>query len=336
MTNVPTISVIVPFYNIAEYVPYCLDSLINQEYSDYEIVCIDDGSTDSTGSVLDKYEKENERVVVFHKSNGGLSDARNYGVQNSRGKLISFVDGDDVVSPFYLSSLFNALDGMKSCIVMGGFKTLSFNEEVRTGTTVWDKTGKSGRISRRDAFKKILLDRIQPSAWAKLAPRWVYENIPFPTGVRYEEIRTILDYLLQVENYVHLDQKIYGYVMREGSITWSKSISSGQLEEYIEAINIICSKARNVYPDLEEYIRYQRALLDARAHSQLPTEARKYKEIRELDDEIIGDLADCILRPFKIDSISNTQILRFKLLVKARPVYDFLYSIFRKMIKKVG
>lgn len=336
MENVPTISVIVPFYNIAEYVPYCLDSLINQDYSDYEIVCIDDGSTDSTGRILDEYEKENERIIVFHKSNGGLSDARNYGVQKSRGKLISFVDGDDVVSPFYLSALFNALDGIESCIVMGGFKTLSFNDDVRTRTTVWDKPGKSVRITRRDAFKKILLDMIQPSAWAKLAPRWVYENIPFPIGVRYEEIRTILSFLLQVENYVHLDLKIYGYVMREGSITWSKSINSEQLEEYIDAIDIICSEAQNVYPDLEEYIRYQRALLDVRAHSQLPTEARKYREIRKLDDKILDELSNSIKQPFSIDGISNAQILRFKLLVKARPIYDFLYNIYRKLVKKVG
>lgn len=336
MKSKPIISVIVPFYNIAEYVPYCLDSLIDQDFDDYEVVCVDDGSTDNTSAVLDEYGKRCDKIVILHKSNGGLSDARNYGVQKSQGRLISFVDGDDIISPYYLSSMYQALDGMESCIVMGGFKTLSFKSEVRAGSVDWEKTGQVRRLTRRDAFKAVLLDTIQPSAWAKLAPRWVYERVPFPLGVRYEEIRTILDLLLQVKSYVHLEQKIYGYVMREGSITWSKTADCAQLEEYRKAINIICSKAEESYPDLSEYVKYQRALLDTRAHSQLPIGSRKSKVIKELDDEILADLRRTLDHRFKSIKIPPSQLIRFALLARSRPIYDAAYAVFRKRIKRVG
>ncbi len=108
--NLPFISVIVPFYNIEECVTYCLDSLVAQDYEgEYEILCVDDGSTDGTPAALDTYAAEHPRVKVLHKPNGGQSDARNFGVEHAGGDYITFVDGDDFVSACYLSSLMRAL-----------------------------------------------------------------------------------------------------------------------------------------------------------------------------------------------------------------------------------
>ena len=103
------ISIIVPVYNVEEYLPACLDSIINQTYTEIEIILVDDGSTDSSGEICDRYAKIDERVKVIHKSNGGLSDSRNVGIQVAKGEYIGFVDSDDYVEFDMYETLFNIL-----------------------------------------------------------------------------------------------------------------------------------------------------------------------------------------------------------------------------------
>ncbi|MBR1829947.1 MAG: glycosyltransferase [Atopobiaceae bacterium] len=113
----PLVSVVVPFYNVEECVADCMDSLVHQDFDGYEVVCIDDGSTDGTGALLDAYAERHLNVRVFHFPNAGLSVARNRGVELARAELISFVDGDDFVSPYYLSALYRAYDGVEGRMV---------------------------------------------------------------------------------------------------------------------------------------------------------------------------------------------------------------------------
>lgn len=101
------ISLIVPFYNVEIYARECLNSLINQTYTNLEIICVDDGSTDSTGKICDEYKMIDSRIIVYHKENGGLSDARNYGIDRSSGEFICFVDGDDFIAKDYVENLVN-------------------------------------------------------------------------------------------------------------------------------------------------------------------------------------------------------------------------------------
>ena len=121
-------SVVVPFYNVRECVGYCMRSLLAQTFEGpYEVVCVDDGSTDGTGELLDTYA-DDPRVVVLHKENGGLSDARNHGVKHARADLITFVDGDDVVAPQYLEALYGALVATGAEIAMCGFREVPASE----------------------------------------------------------------------------------------------------------------------------------------------------------------------------------------------------------------
>lgn len=117
----PLISVIVPFYNVRECVGYCMKSLLSQTFEEpYEVLCVDDGSTDGTGELLEEYAAD-PRVVVLHKENGGLSDARNYGVERARAELVTFVDGDDLIAMNYLEGLYDALQQTGADIAMCGF-----------------------------------------------------------------------------------------------------------------------------------------------------------------------------------------------------------------------
>ena len=102
----PLVSIIVPIYNVEQYLPACLDSLVNQTLQDIEIILVDDGSTDKSGQICEEYAQKGKRITVLHKKNGGLSDARNYGIKKSKGKYISFIDSDDYLSEKFISILY--------------------------------------------------------------------------------------------------------------------------------------------------------------------------------------------------------------------------------------
>ena len=109
MNKQDLISVIVPVYNVENYLKRCLDSIINQTYQNIEIILIDDGSTDNSGNLCEDYKKIDNRIKVVHKTNGGLSDARNTGIKKAKGKYITFVDSDDYVEYDYVEYLYNLI-----------------------------------------------------------------------------------------------------------------------------------------------------------------------------------------------------------------------------------
>lgn len=120
MKNKPSISVIVPIYNVEKYLPTCIESIQNQTLKNLEIILVDDGTPDRSGIIADEYSKIDERIKVIHKLNGGLSSARNEGILMARGKYISFVDSDDWIEPNMLESMYNAANKNKSDIVVSG------------------------------------------------------------------------------------------------------------------------------------------------------------------------------------------------------------------------
>ncbi|MBQ8680482.1 MAG: glycosyltransferase family 2 protein, partial [Treponema sp.] len=129
MDNQPLISVIVPVYNVEKYLPQCLDSIKNQTYKNLEIILIDDGSTDSSGVICDKVALIDKRIRVFHKENGGLSDARNYGIDKAKGSWLTFIDSDDYISSNYIEYLFKL--------------SVTHNTKIATGAhTVFYESGK--------------------------------------------------------------------------------------------------------------------------------------------------------------------------------------------------
>ena len=124
----PLISVIVPVYNVKQYLRRCVDSILKQTYENIEIVLIDDGSTDESGAICDRYAQKDVRVKVIHKENGGLSDARNKGMQEARGEYFAFVDSDDYIAKDYIAYLFELIVENKAQISLCGY--LKFIEKL--------------------------------------------------------------------------------------------------------------------------------------------------------------------------------------------------------------
>ena len=130
MANIPKISVIIPVYNTEKFLHRCIDSILTQTYTDFELLLIDDGSKDSSGSICDEYAEKDSRVRVFHKENGGVSSARNLGLDNAWGEWITFVDSDDYIEENFLKSFDGNLD---ADLVVGNIQMIRKQEVEEVG-----------------------------------------------------------------------------------------------------------------------------------------------------------------------------------------------------------
>lgn len=129
----PKFSIIIPVYNASKYLQECLDSVLSQTIDDYEVIIVDDGSTDDSARIIDEYASKDNRLTIRHKANGGVSTARNMGIEMAKGDYLCFVDADDVIASNYLESLYNAM-GEEADSAMGGFQV--FFCDGRLGATV--------------------------------------------------------------------------------------------------------------------------------------------------------------------------------------------------------
>lgn len=232
----PLVSVVVPFYNVEECVADCMDSLVHQDFDGYEVVCIDDGSTDGTGALLDAYAERHPNVRVFHFPNAGLSVARNRGVELARAELISFVDGDDFVSPYYLSALYRAYDGVEGRMVQARYIA---GTRERLGKVAWPaepSTVDLELLRGNDLKRAFLLEGLPVAAWARLAHRSLYEAVPFVPGMVFEDVMSMPDIVEHVDEVAVLDQPVYAYIKREGSISRPNVVTHNLPRDYLRAL----------------------------------------------------------------------------------------------------
>lgn len=241
------ISVIVPVYNVAPYLPRCIDSILAQSFGDFELLLIDDGSTDVSGAICDEYARKDKRIKVFHKENGGLSDARNYGMERARGDYISFVDSDDYVGTDYLKILSEMMQGENIAItqlrsVSTGSETMKFisSEDRRL---VFDA---------EEEFKAMMLARdFGVSAWGKLYRREVFDGHSFPVGKNYEDLDTVPYLIESGRNYAYSSSVQYYYYQRQDSVV--HSLDSGKIQQWIEGIDRLYQHCSEHYPELMDY-----------------------------------------------------------------------------------
>ncbi len=210
------ISVIVPIYKVEKYLRKCVESVINQSYSNLEIILVDDGSPDKCPVICDEYSKKDNRIIVIHKPNGGLSDARNYGIEKATGKYISFIDSDDYVSYDYIEYLYNNIKRENADISIVLPQTF-FKEE--TNIKVKNKPEKIRVFNSKTALITMLYQKeFDTSAWGKLYKKDLFDNIKFPVGKLYEDISTIYKTFLKSDTIVYSNQKKYFYLKRKDSI----------------------------------------------------------------------------------------------------------------------
>ena len=205
------ISVIVPVYNIELYIEECIKSILNQTYGKIEILLIDDGSTDRSGEICRKYAQIDSRIKVLRKENGGLSSARNYGMNYAMGDYYLFVDGDDTVEEDICQKLWDLLKKENAEIVIS-----ALYREKKKGQR---KKGRIERYNSKTAIKQMLKEKtFNTSAWGKLFKKELFDGIEFPENKIYEDLGTIYKVFHKAEKIIFYNMPLYYYRKREGSI----------------------------------------------------------------------------------------------------------------------
>ena len=245
------ISVIVPSYNVAPYLQRCVDSLISQTYSNLEIILVDDGSTDDTGELCDKIAESDSRIKVIHKKNGGLSDARNAGIDIATGEFYSFIDGDDFIEPDTYEVMMKEMENSRVSIVAGGFIVTDVQGNNRISMSP-----ERQYLTKEEAFMDLLggENYITQSSCNKLFRSSLFEKIRYKKGILNEDME-ILPRLLDVSNdVVLLNKAVYHYIKKPGSITTADySMERYRAIEVERDIYLLC---KNKYPKLQPYASF--------------------------------------------------------------------------------
>ena len=254
------ISVIVPVYNVERYIRQCVESILEQTYADLEIILVDDGSTDGSGSICDEYKLKDNRVVVIHKCNGGLSEARNAGLDIARGEYIGFVDSDDYIEPDMYEVLYKNCERYAADLAAARFVKFNTQGEVRKNFTENIEV-----FSREEMLRLFIVgDRryeITMSVWDRLYKRELISDLRFPVGKCYEDIVFSTKVIEKSKINVYIDRALYHYRLREDSI------SGEDFNDYNRApLRIIT----DLIPELERRILF----LDEKGEKELADECR--------------------------------------------------------------
>lgn len=261
----PFISVIVPAYNAEKTIEKTIGDVLGQTYDHYELILVDDGSTDRTPEICDRFASEHPNVSVIHQENRGLSGARNRGTASARGAYVSYVDSDDRIEKDYLEVLVEALNTTGAQIACGRIERIR-EKDTPEKTTEKGKKTEFQLLDRRQAAGEMLTKRkLKIGAGCRLVPREWMTEAPFLEGKYYEDLSNSYKIILRAESIAVADKILYHYVMRSGSITGRKQTTIGQCLDYYEAIHLCADGVRNVFPEMGNDI----AVLMARDYMSL-------------------------------------------------------------------
>lgn len=213
------ISVIVPVYNVEAYLPRCVDSILKQTYTDFELILVDDGSPDRCGAICEDYAALDSRIHVLHRKNGGLSAARNTGIEwtleNSDSEWITFIDSDDWIHPYYLELLYHAVENTGLSVAVGGFERTDGTYELQVDPDV--------SISVWNTEEFYCTDKVTATvAWGKLYRKVDLSEIRYPEGKIHEDEFTTYKILFSHDKIAVIEQPLYAYFQNSQSIMGSK------------------------------------------------------------------------------------------------------------------
>ena len=255
------ISIIVPVYNIEPYLEKCIASIIAQTYYNFELILVNDGSTDASGMICDKWVEKDSRIVVFHQCNAGAAAARNTGLDVARGEYIMFVDGDDTVSPILCEKLLNALKVTKSQCAVCGWADIKGNDCLGAIHVESMDVSASGREALKEQYVSGLNRFNLVVPWGKLFFWEVWEHLRFTNGLYYEDM-DIMPYLYwECSKIVCIPVVGYYYLWRSGSASKGIGQDDKRFRDslYIREKHIAFYKKKN---DLELVCALAERLLD--------------------------------------------------------------------------
>ncbi len=284
----PLISVIVPIYNVEKYVCQCIDSIIAQTYKDIEIILVDDGSPDNCGAICDEYASKDNRIKVIHKENGGLSSARNAGIDICSGEYISFIDSDDFVSPYFIEILYKGIVFNESDIaslkhgiyfIDGDDENVVFAKNADDCTII--------DIAQREIIKMLLYQGVSNGAPWRLYKRKIFKELRFPVGYLFEDVGTTHKTFMLAEKIALVDASIYAYRVRKDSIVHMDfspkkmdaiPISKSMMNDVLKYDQTLKKAAMSRAFSINYQIFLQAPFDDIESRKKLWTEIKKYRK----------------------------------------------------------
>lgn len=230
------VSVIVPIYKVEDCLDKCIQSIINQTYKSLEIILVDDGSPDTCPQICDKWANLDNRIKVIHKENGGLSDARNFGIRKAGGEFICFVDSDDIIDSHYVEYLYNALTRTESDIAICNFEKFENDIEI---TAINNESENVQIFNKKELLNKLFeKNNIHfITAWSKLYKKELFNDLEFDKGKLHEDeflVHKIFDICAKA---VYVPLALYKYFERQGSIMKSKVFTERNLDAYYSILS---------------------------------------------------------------------------------------------------
>ena len=284
------VSIIVPVYNVEEYVGVCIKSLVLQTYKNIEIFLVDDGSTEGSGEVCKEWATRDSRIVYIQKTNGGAASARNAALDRCRGKYITFVDSDDYIDDNYIEVLHAAIVDTEADISICGWKNETKSEFVKAdiarGNVVYTKI---------EALNKLLYQEdFDTAMWAKLYKAQLFERIRFPEGNIYEDIAIIYKVFELVGRVTYVNYVGYHYLLRETSTTLKKfSLKKMDLIDVVEEMEVYILEN---CPEVKDAMRSKFVRANFHIYLQIPRDeefaaerVRIEKNIDKCRKSVLGD-----------------------------------------------
>lgn len=310
------ISIIVPVYNVEQYLDACLMSILKQTYNNIEIILVDDGSTDRSGKKCDEYAEKDSRIKVIHKENGGLSDARNKGISVSNGSYIMFLDSDDIVSSNIVDYLYRVHEETLADIVICDSVHCYPDKKI-----IFEEENQRTIFKPEEAIAEMLYQRsFLVSAWGKLFRRDVFDDILFPYGMLFEDSAVMYKIFDHANKIAYGNARLYGYMHREGSITTKKFskkdcdilVICQQITEYMSNRNVKLQAAARSY--------YTAAAF--RVYLNAPRNGEFEKEIKE-SEKILNENSWLVMK----DSFVRRKIKAALIIYTfCKPIMPFIYK----------
>lgn len=224
----PRLSVIVPVYKVEKYIHKCVDSILNQTFTDFELILVDDGSPDNCGRICDEYAAKDSRVRVIHKKNGGLSDARNFGIDVAQGEILGFVDSDDDIDLNMYKLMIEYMDKFDLDIVCADTYVIKNDKKKYRPRFTEDKI-----FANKEGIVAILDGTLDNAAWNKIYKRGIIGDIRYPKGRIYEDVATTYKFIYKAKKIGYICKPFYNYYKRKGSIVASSFNSKSRFDCFL-------------------------------------------------------------------------------------------------------
>lgn len=309
----PLISIIVPIYKVERYIHRCIESLIHQDFTNIEIILVDDGSPDKCGIICDEYKEKDSRIKVIHQSNGGLSAARNSGINIARGEYLMFVDSDDWVDSDFCSYAYQKAKDTNSDIVVFGYQDEFENK------TILHSVEQEEKLSIEDALIELHGGKIMSFAWNKIYNAFLFDKIRYPVGRLYEDVGTT--YLLfDKANSVFLAKKMtYHYQQRKDSIVGREYIAKDAIdwfEQNMDRFSFIQKK----YPSVLKSVWYDYGKTVLLCCKILASKKGYDQDLSRMENFLINNKQEILKSGFKDKELNLlfTSKLGFKIVRKAK------------------